>query len=287
MFGSNKTKTYNVSPDLVRATYRLLLEQKAMIVVLLIGGLTSAAVAAAILIPAWTIGHITPDASRGGLFGLLIFAAAVWATSFISALTTGIVVAAAQIRCDGGEPDLGRALALAWSRRGPLAAWATLSTLIALISSFLERFGAAGAIVRFLAGLTWAVATVFALPILIAEGTGPIQTARRSAEIVTDRFGTLVRSNIRLAVPWIFATIASVLVAGFGVFSFVEGINDGSPVTIAIGAVFMSIGGSAFFFCDAMQSALTAYLDTLLYRYSIGQPVPGIDPFDMPSVITR
>ncbi len=286
MFGSkSKAEKYNPSPALVRTTYRLLLEDKAMVVVLVVGGLASALVVAAILVPAWTIAHITPDVRASGVAGLLVYAAVVWATSFVSALTTGVVVAAAQVRCEGGEADVRQAVAMAWSRRRPLAAWATVSTIVALISALLERVGAAGAILRFLAGLSWAVATVFAVPIVIAEGTGPVETARRSAGIVKNQFGTLVRSSVRLSVPWIVASIAAGMVTVGGIVAFVIGIDDGSPAPVVFGAVLMLGGGAAFFFCSATSSALSAYLDTLLYRYSTGQPVPGVDPRDMPRVL--
>lgn len=285
MFGKKpKVKKYNPSPDLVRATYRLLLEDKAMLAVLAVGGLASSLVIAAILVPAWTIAHVTPDLMHGGLSGLLVYTAALWASSFITVLSTGVVVAAAHVQCDGGKADVRQAIAVAWSRRGPLAAWATVSTIIALLADLLQRFGAAGAIVRLLAGLTWAVATVFAIPILIAEGTGPFETARRSAGVVKRRFGTLVRSTVWMSAPWIVAGIVALLVTIVGIITFVEGL-DGSPVAVVVGAVLMIGGGAGFFFCTTASAALSAYLDTLLYRHSTGQSVPGVDPWDMPEVL--
>lgn len=286
MFGTkSKIEKYKPSPDLVRTTYRLLLEDKAMIVVLIVGGLASTAAIAAILVPAWTIGHITPDVRDSGMPGLLVYASVVWVSSFISALTSGVVVAAAQVQCEGGDANVRRALAVSWSRRGPLAAWATLSTIVALICTLLERFGVAGAILRFLAGLSWAVATVFAVPIVIAEGTGPVETARRSAGVVKNQFGTLIRSSVRLSAPWIAAMVVAGIVTAGGIVAFAVGVDDGSPAPILFGAILMVGGGAAFFFCSATSSALSAYLDTLLYRYSTGQPVPGVDPRDMPYML--
>ena len=178
-----------------------------------------------------------------------------------------------------------KALAVAWSRRGPLVAWATVSTIIGLLLELLERIGAAGTIVRFLAGLTWAVATVFTVPILIAEGTGPIETARRSAGIVRDKLGTLIRSNVRLAMPWIVAMVAAGFFTAAGVCAFVIGINGGKPINVVFGGTLMLAGGVAFFFCSATSSALSTYVDTLLYRYATGQPLPDIDPRHLPPIL--
>ncbi|MCW2857015.1 MAG: hypothetical protein JWR52_2630 [Marmoricola sp.] len=278
----DKPPKFNPSPGLVKLSYRLLLEDKTMVAVLFIGGLTSAFVLAAIIVPAWTIGHITPDLMHGGIRGLLVYAAALWAAAFVTTFTSGVVVAAAHIRCENGEPDIRRALAVAWSRRGPLAAWAALSTLVALVMQLLERTGVAGIILRLFAGITWAVATVFAVPILIAEGTGPLETTRRSAQIVRGKLGTVVRSNIRLAAPWIAAMIITAFVATGGGIAFGVGVSGTNLPAAIIGGIVMTVAGVGFFFCTATSSALSAYLDTLLYRHATGLPVPPIEPQDMP-----
>lgn len=285
MFSRKRKKApakFNPSPGLVRLCYRLLLEDRAMVVVLAVGGLTSTLVLAAILVPAWTFAHITPDVTHGGLPGLLVYAAALWASSFVSVLTTGVVVAAAQIRCEGGDPDVRAALRLAWSRRGPLAAWAAVSTIVALVMQLLERTGFAGWAVRVLAGIGWAVATVFAVPILIGEGTGPGETVRRSADVVRHKFGTVVRSNVRLAFPWIVAGFVTGSLLLASVIGFAVAVSTGAVVGAAAAGTAMIVAGAMFFFCMATSSALSAYLDTLLYRYATGLPVPPIEPRDLP-----
>lgn len=273
---------YNPSPGLVRMTYRLLMQDKAMVAVLFVGGTAATVVLTAILVPAWAFAHITPDVTSGGLPGLGVYAAALWSASFISTLTTGVVVAAAQIRCEGGVPDVRRAFAVAWSRRGPLAAWAALSTLVGLLMQVLERLGVAGILVRALAGIGWAVATVFAVPVLIAHGTGPVETTRQSAHIVKHQLGPVVRSGIRLGAPWIFAMVLTGLQLVVGVILFAVGIDEHTPDLTLIGAGVMVTGGVGFFFCSVTSSALFAYLHTLLYRYATGLPVPEIQPHDLP-----
>ncbi|HET6152534.1 MAG TPA: DUF6159 family protein [Marmoricola sp.] len=273
---------FNPSPGLVKLSYRLLMEDKAMVGVLAVGAAASTVALCAIIVPAWTIGHITPDPTHRGLRGLLVYAAAVWAVSVISVLSQGVVVAAAQIRCERGSPDLKRAAALAWSRRGPLAAWAAVSTVIALLMTLLQRLGIAGLIVRVLTGVAWSVATIFAVPILIAEGTGPGETTRRSFDVVKSKLGTVVRSNIRLALPWMVAMWLALMVAAAGGIAFAVGVGTGSVEAAVIGAPVLVAGVLAFLFCAATSTALSAFLDTLLYRYASGLPVPDIAPYDLP-----
>ena len=282
MFRSKaKPPKFNPSPALVQSTYKLLLEDKAMVVVLFVGAVASTVVLAAIMVPALAFAHIEPT-PRGGPASFAVYALALWASSFVSVLASGVVVAAAHLRCEGGQPDVRQALRLAWSRRGPLLAWAALSTVVALVMELLDRLGLAGAIVRFLAGVTWAVATVFAVPVIITEGTMPVATVRRSALVVRNNFGSMVRSNVRLAVPWIAATIATGLFAAVGAIVLTLGINAGEVDQIVVGSLLTLFGGVAFFFCTSTSSALTAYLDTLLFRYANARPVPGIDVRDLP-----
>ena len=282
MFRSQaKPRKYNPSPALVHSTYRLLLEDKAMVVVLFVGAVASTTVLAAIMVPAWGIAHIEPT-PRGGLASFAVYALALWASSFVSVLASGVVVAAAHIRCEGGHPDVRQAVSLAWSRRGPLLAWAALSTVVALLMELLDRLGLAGAIVRLLTGVTWAVATVFAVPVIITEGTMPVATVRRSALVVRNNFGSMVRSNVRLAVPWIVAMFASGLFVAGGAIMLALGIGAGEVDLIVAGSLIALLGGVAFFFCTSTSSALSAYLDTLLFRYANARPVPGIDVRDLP-----
>jgi hypothetical protein len=271
------------SKALVGAAYRLLIEDRWMLVLLLVGSVASMVVLVAIVFPAWFYAGIFPNFSEGGVVGLAVYAAALWASSFVSVLVTGAVVAAALERADGGTPTVRRALEVAWSRRGPLAAWALLSTGVGALMSLLERFGAAGLVVRLLAGVGWAVTTIFALPLVIGEGTGPFRTLRRSGAMVRDTFGPTLRSNIRLAVPWIVAGWVAATMVCAGVPMFAIGLSDHNVPLGLVGGIIAATGGVVAFFTMVTSSALSAYLNTMLYRYATGAPLPAaVNPADLP-----
>jgi hypothetical protein len=271
------------SKALVDATYRLLIGDRRMLVLLLVGSLASMVVLVAIVFPAWFYAGVFPNFSEGGVVGLAVYAAALWASSFVSVVVTGAVVAAALERAEGGAPTVRHALEVAWSRRGPLAGWALLSTGVGVLMSLLERFGAAGLVVRLLAGVGWAVATIFALPLVIGEGTGPFRTLRRSGAMVRDTFGPTLRSNIRLAVPWIVAGWVAATVVCAGVPMFAIGLNDHNVALALVGGMMAAVGGVVGFFTMVTSSALSAYLNTMLYRYATGAPLPAaVNRADLP-----
>jgi Family of unknown function (DUF6159) len=275
---------FKPSRALVDATYRLLMADKSMLVLLFGGAVAAAGVLGAIMFPAWFYGHITPSPSHGGLLGLAVYAAALWASSFVTVLVTGAVVAAAMIRADGGTPTVRVAMAVAWSQRGPLAAWAAVSTVVGVVMATLERFGIAGLIVRLFAGIGWSVATLFAVPLVISEGTMPVTTLRRSAGMVRNTLGTSLRSNIRLAVPWVVASVVAIMVAISGVVTMVVGVDGHHTVAALVGAAFAVVGTVAVFFTAVTTAALSAYLNTMLFRYATGRPIPGINPGDLPQL---
>jgi hypothetical protein len=113
----------------------------------------------------------------------------------------------------------------------------------------------------------------------------PVETVRRSSQVLTSRFGSNVRATFRLGVVWTLAMVGALGVAGVGVVMVVSGSQDGSGVTFEIiGAALVVAGGLGFFVISAVYSAVSVYLRTVLYRYATGRPTPGIDPAALPPI---
>jgi hypothetical protein len=269
---------------LVQAAYRLLLQDSSMIALLFAGGLASGATFALIALPAELVMGTSVTTSSNPV-SLGVYAVALFASTFVSTFFTGAVVAAAMMRADGHDPDVRSALAVAWSRRVPLLAWAGFATIVGLLLRMLERWGLAGALVRLLAGVAWAVATWFAVPIIIAEGTMPLETVQRSSQVLKDRFGTNVRATVRLGLQWVLAMVGLVLLAAFGVLVLVTGTSRHQSAGVLLGGLIVVLAVAGLFLASAVWSAVGAYLRTVLYRYATGRPIPGIDPRVLPPLL--
>ena len=68
-----------------------------------------------------------------------------------------------------------------------------------------------------LVGLTWAVATYFVVPILAAEGTGPITALRRSVDLLKKSWGEGLTGNFvinaaSLGVTMLIVAVATVVI---------------------------------------------------------------------------
>jgi len=269
---------------LVSASWSLLRRDPSMIVLLVVGGISSSVAFALVALPASLVLG-TPADGRGGPVNIAVYALALFASTFVSTFFLGAVVSAAMERADGGDPTFSSAMAAAWDRRSQLVAWAALSTAVGVALRLLERFGIAGTIARLLAGVSWAVATWFAIPVIMSEGTMPIETIKRSSHVLTSRFGSNVRATVRLGL--IFLGIYFLLfVLGFaGLLAAYDGIQARNSLTIATGVLLIVAAVMGGFVVSAVGSAIGAYLRTVLYRYATGQSTPGIDPRLLPPMI--
>ena len=265
---------FRPSAQLVDSTYRMLFADRAMIAVLFVGALVAAIAGGLILFPAMFWGHVAPNWSSGGVLGVVIAGASLGAVSFVLEVVSGAVVAAAVLRAEGRSATAREALRIAWSRRRQLFAWALLSTLVGAVIRMLERLGLGGVLAAMTLNLGWAVATVFATPVIVVEGTMPAATVRRSAGLVRRHFTVTLISSLTMAIPWILLGIGSVTlaVAGGLTVAFSTGVT-----AISVGVVLLVVGTIGFCFVAAVSSALSAYLETFLYRYAVGLPVPGVD----------
>ena len=273
-----------VGKPLLRQAWTLLMRDPSMIVLLVIGGMASGAAFLLVAGPAeLVLGSSLEKSSNPVAFA--VQAVALLASTFVSTFFTGAVVAAAMERADGGDPDVSSALAAAWARRGPLLAWAAFATAVGLALRALERWGVAGLLVRVLAGAAWTVGTWFAVPVIMAEGTMPIDTVRRSVDVLSTRFGTNVRATVRFGLEWLLVYVGIIAVAAFGVVVLLTGVSRHQAMGLVLGVVIVLIGVVGLFVASAFQQALSAYLRTVLYRYATDRPIPGISAGVLPPMM--
>jgi hypothetical protein len=282
--GEDDVATTLAGKPLVEASWGLLRRDPSMIVLLLVGGLSASVAFALVALPASLVLGVPTD-GRGGPANIVVYAIALFASTLVSTFFLGAVVAAAMERADGGDPTFSSAMAAAWERRSQLIAWAALSTAVGVALRLLERFGIAGTIMRLLAGVSWAVATWFAIPVIMAEGTMPIETIRRSSHILTSRFGSNVRATVRLGLIFLGLGLVLFVVGFVGLLAAFDGAKAHNTATLMTGVLLIVAAIVGGFVVSAVGQAVGAYLRTVLYRYASGLPTPGIDPRVLPPML--
>ncbi|MFC6236293.1 DUF6159 family protein [Longivirga aurantiaca] len=269
---------------LVEASWALLKRDPSIIALLVVGSLAASVAFALVALPLYAVFGLPTD-GRGDWSSVIVYALALFASTLVSTFFLGAVVAAAMQRADGGDPTFRSALAAAWERRAQLIAWAALSTVVGVALRQLERFGIAGQIVRLLAGVGWAVATWFAIPVIMAEGTMPFETIRRSGNVLTSKFGSNVRATIRLGIVYVLLWLAVLAVGLMGLFAFVDGVRKHEGLTTGLGLVMIVVALVGGFVVMACWQATSVYLRTVLYRYAAGLPTPGVGTWVLPPLL--
>ncbi len=180
----------------------------------------------------------------------------------------------------GGEATVADGMAVARSRFPEICGWAALSTAIALVVGLLENQGGAlGDIAGRLIGGAWSLVTFLSVPVIAIEGTGPLDTLKRSGSLFRERWGQQITGNIAIggAVFLLGVLPALVLiVAGFLVW----------PSSGAAGVVLIVLG--ALILCVALliSKALSGIFGVALYRYALdGQVLGGFTEEDFESAV--
>jgi hypothetical protein len=135
-----------------------------------------------------------------------------------------------------------------------------------------ERLGLIGRLLGFAGGLAWTVMTFLVVPVLAAEGVGPIAAIEKSASLLRRSWGeNLIGSaGISLVMSAIMAVIMVVGVAG-GIVS----LNRGDTVTgisLLVASVPLVLG------VLLVGAALSAVYQAAVYYFAVaGEPPSGFD----------
>ncbi|MBW3583656.1 MAG: hypothetical protein KY455_11210 [Euryarchaeota archaeon] len=187
---------------------------------------------------------------------------------------TGVVFAA-RIRLDGGDPTLKDGFRGANSRLPQIFGWALIAATVGLILQILQRMARdrnnlIGQILAGLAGMAWNLMTYFVLPIIAAEGLGPIDSIKKSASVFKRTWGESIVGGL-----------------GIGLIFFLLGVLGVIPLFIAysIGNATLLIAVFAlvvlyWVFLAILNSTASQVLVATLYRYATKGETGGVMPPD-------
>jgi Family of unknown function (DUF6159) len=255
--------------QILSASWELLRRDRSMLVLPFLSLVLGLAAAAILFGPGWALGRVFAhsDQAAGWVGGVL----AVLGLSIVSIFFQAALVIGANQQADGGTPTLGVVLAAAWSMRGRIISWALVTTTVGLAIRALEqRLGILGRLLGLFAGLAWAIASYLVVPVLVAEGLGPIAAVRRSGALIAQRWGTGLRTTLRwgamqflILLPILFAFIAGFVMLGTG--------TSGMRV---VGVLVIAAAVLAFIAASVVFAAISTYAQAMIYRYAVGRPIP-------------
>jgi hypothetical protein len=175
-------------------------------------------------------------------------------------------------RADGYQPTFGGVLTVTWRYRRQILGWAVFTTTVGVAVRAIERrLGIFGRIFGFLAGLAWAVVSFLAVPVVVAEGLGPVDALKRSGHLIRQTWGTGIRTTLRFGLIQL-VVIAPVLLAMSALVAMVGGGTTG----VFVGGFVFLMSVLVFIALTTVFAAVFTYARAMIYRYAAGLPVPGI-----------
>jgi hypothetical protein len=267
--------SFSRSWRLIKASIAILNSDGELLALPLLSGAATFAVGGALVWQANSDG--TLDAMNGGAglagfrnYYLWLFAFYLVEYFIIIFFNTALVGAAID-RLEGRDPTLRSALRLAVRRIGPIFGYAVISATVGLISRLLsERLGIIGKIFGAGIGIAWTVATFLVVPILAADGIGPIEAIEKSAALLRKSWGENLIGNGGISVIMGLLTVPAVLVIVAGVYLFNVNVTLAIPVVV--------IGGVSLLAVVLVGAALSAIYSASVYYYAVnGEPPAGFD----------
>jgi Family of unknown function (DUF6159) len=268
--------SFSRSWRLVKASIAVLNSDGELLALPLLSGLATAGIGGVLIWQAVGDGTLEAVKDGGGGFGaqqayyLWLFAFYVIEYFIIIFFNTALVGAAIE-RLEGGDPTLRSALGLALRRIGPIFGYAVISATVGILLRFVsERLGILGRVLGAGAGLAWTVATFLVVPVLAAEGIGPVEAIEKSAGLLRKSWGENLVGNGGMSI--VMGLIAVPLAAAFaGGIALLD-----TQQTLAL--VILVVAGMALAAVVLVGAALSAiYAASVYYYATVGEPPVDFD----------
>ena len=180
---------------------------------------------------------------------------------FVVIFCNTALVSCVLMRFEGGDPTVADGLRIAGTRLPQILAWTLLSAGVgAVLSAIEQRLSFVGRIIIKLIGVGWSIATYFVVPILAAEGRGPIDSVKRSAQLLRASWGEGLIGNIGLGLISGFAFLvisAIVALMLWGSIALESTMMTAATVVFCIAAVVIMSTLSQIFLAGLYRFATT------------------------------
>ncbi len=252
--------------ELVKASGRVLLQDKSLIVFPVISVVLSIVLIVSFLMPLAFMPalHEAMDGPSGSIVTAGLAFLFYVLEYFIIFFANAALVGATTIRLRGGTPSVGAGLRIAASRTGSIFVYAMISATVGMVlRAIAERAGFIGRIIVSLLGAAWGIATFLAVPVLVNEQVGPVDAIKRSMDLLKRSWGEQLVAGAGINIVFNWLTFFSILLflGGF----YVTGVLFQSP---AAGLPFY---GLLFFWIvglSLLRATLSGIFSAALYRFA-------------------
>lgn len=260
--------------NLAKECWRVLMLDKEMLMFPVLSTLATILVFGLIAYPLWASGYFNEtemvQINLNEIFSLATFLKYALLTIIPTYLTYVIMtffnsglVTCAFIRLSGGDPILKDGFQIALRRLPQILAWSVLAASVGLLLRMIKgRNNFFRSLFGGVLDLGWRIASFVVIPVIVAEGKGPIESLKRSGHLIRKNWGEALTLEIGLSVLVVPAMVPVFLL--FGLSSYVG-------ETMPIAGLFLSvIAVLMIFLILSVISTLDAIAKAALYMTSSG-----------------
>lgn len=254
------------SIELAKASWRTLRADRELLALPVFSFIASLVVAGVALGLVFLVDY---DASLGleefelSVAGGIVLVVAGMTLAVVTTYFQAAMVGGARDRLTGGDPTITSALAVATSRLGVIIPWALFSWTVGMVLRAIEeRAGIIGGFIVRLVGMAFRVVTFLAVPVLVVENLGPINTLKRSGELFKQKWGENLIAQAGLSIVGFLAIVPIAIVAVL----LGAAINPIVGIIVAVPLLAVVV---------VVMTSLTAVYQTALYHYVTTNEIPG------------
>lgn len=254
---------------LAKASFEVLMKDKELMIFPIISALAMLVVSAVFFVPTLLTNLVDSIFDTGiPFFGYVVLFLFYLVQYTVVYFFSTALVGAALIRLRGGDPTVKDGFNVALKRFPQILGWSALSATVGLILNMLsdssEKKGKGiGQIISSILGAAWNVVTFLVVPIVAAEGLGPIEALKRSWELLKRSWGEQISGTISIGLVFgIFGFLGSVVLIGLGVWLSVS--MDSFVPGIIFGVLFVGF----ILLVSLLSSTLNGIFTAAVYAYA-------------------
>jgi len=271
-------KSWSRSWEFAKLSYQTLLENKHLILFPVLSTIAAIAVIASFALPLWQTGEIETwmnetqgQSEQQNITMYVTLFLFYFCNYFVITFFNTALVASVMNIIEGGPGKLSFGLSFAMKRMHSILGWALVSAVVGMLLRSLEKNQKIGAIVASVIGMAWTALSYFVVPILVAEGLGPIAAIKRSGGILKSTWGTALTGNFSMGGIAFLLALPILLIGGLLIYMNQAALAIGICVPLLILLAIVTSTADyifkAYLFSYATGKALPDKVDT----YAMGQ----------------
>ncbi|WP_420628910.1 DUF6159 family protein [Candidatus Leptofilum sp.] len=251
--------------ELVKASWRVLLADKELMVFPLVAFFASILVMVTFAVPTILAGVLDTAVANGELsvFSYIVAFLFYVVMYFVTIFANTALVGAAMIRLEGGDPTVSDGFRIALSKIGNIFGYAVIAATVGtILRAISERSGAIGQLVVSLIGFVWNIATFLVVPVLVVEDVGPVEAVKRSGSLLKETWGEQIAGN--LSVGLIFGLVAFLVILAGAPLIFLAATSGSVALIITAVAIVVLL----LIAISLVSSTLSGIYTAAVYRFA-------------------